>query len=82
MVQAVKASYDSTNTFYISRSAGQPYIYLLYYLGYPPEKYQQQATLSAPDQYGFGQVERFDKFVFSLPENKTGDAIYIGRPAD
>lgn len=79
----VKANYDKYDKFYITRQHGQPYIYLLYYLKYPPAKYQSQAKLTPPDQYGFGQVESFDKFVFSAdmkPDEKG--AVMIGYPDD
>ena len=41
-------------------------IFLLFYLKYDPEMYQKQAMLTAPDEYGFGQVEKFDKFIFEF----------------
>ncbi len=63
----VKANYKKFDTFYITQKNGEPYIFLLFYLNYPPQEYQKQATLSAPDQFGFGQVEKFDKFNFTIP---------------
>ncbi len=80
----VKANYNNFDKFYITRKNGEPYIFLLYYLNFSPEKYQKQATLTAPDEYGFGQVEKFDKFVFSFPpaainEKKT---VFVGYPDD
>lgn len=82
--QYVKSNYNTFDKFYITIKHGEPYIFMLYYLQYPPEKYQNQATLSAPDEFGFGQVEKFDKFNFSVP----GDAFdeknvaIIGYPDD
>ena len=79
----IKMNYGSYKKFYITKQHGQPYIHLLYNLKYPPAKYQSQAHLSAPDQYGFGQVERFDKFVFSLPNELTQkNVVYIGYPEE
>ncbi|MGH7202988.1 MAG: hypothetical protein ACREHC_00920 [Candidatus Levyibacteriota bacterium] len=46
---------------------------MLFSLQYSPEKYQKQAKLSAPDQFGFGQVEKFDKFNFSFPPAHNND---------
>lgn len=66
----VKTNYNKFNRFYISPEHGEPYIFLLFYLNYPPDQYQRQAHLSTPDKYGFGQVEKFDKFIFTL----TGSA--------
>lgn len=80
----VKSNYDSTNTFYITRKNGEPYIFLLYFLNVPPADYQRHADLSAPDEYGFGQVEKFNKFQFSVPANasKEKNVIIVGYPDD
>ena len=62
----VEKNYNKFDNFYISPEHGQPYIFLLFYNKYPPLKYQKQAMLTSPDKYGFGQVEKFDKFIFTL----------------
>jgi hypothetical protein len=80
----VKKNYNKTDTFYITQKNGEPYIFMLYYLQYPPQQYQKQARLTAPDVFGFGQVEKFDKFNFSIPQSafhKNHIAI-IGYPDD
>ncbi len=79
----VKTNYDRFDKFYITRKNGQPYIFMLFYLAYPPGEYQKTAYLTPPDEYGFGQVEGFDKFVFSLDQIDTsiGSAV-IGFPDD
>lgn len=41
------------------------YIHLLFHLRYPPEKYQVQANLGLLDEFGFGHVYSFDKYVFN-----------------
>lgn len=76
----IRDNYSKYDAFYITRDIGMPYIFTLFYLQYPPQKYQQQARLSAPDEYGFGQVDRFDKFVFAFktPNPGLGKAAYIG----
>jgi len=62
----------------VTKKLGQPYIFMLFYLKYPPADYQKQASLSAPDEYGFGQVEKFDKFTFSLQNNDENKlSLYI-----
>lgn len=79
----LKANYKRFDKFYITKKNGQPYIFTLFYLQYPPHVYQNQAKLSLPDEYGFGQVEGFDKFVFDL--NNVDDAknvAVIGFPDD
>ncbi|PIZ00661.1 hypothetical protein COY62_01425, partial [bacterium (Candidatus Howlettbacteria) CG_4_10_14_0_8_um_filter_40_9] len=62
----IKDNYNKFDTFYVTRDIGMPYIFTLFYLNYPSEKYQTGAYLSAPDEYGFGQVEGFDKFKFNF----------------
>lgn len=76
-----KSKFDK---FYITKKNGQPYIYMLFYLNFPPKDYQKQASLSALDEYGFGQVEKFDKYIFSIPDeafNQKNVSI-IGYPDD
>jgi len=77
----IKQNYNKFDRFYITKEHGQPYMHLLYQLQFPPEKYQSQATLSAPDKYGFGQVEKFDKFIFRMPnELNEKKVVYVGYP--
>lgn len=79
----IKINYNKFNNFYITKKNGQPYIFLLFYLKYPPEIYQKEATLSSPDEYGFGQVEKFGKFIFNLPNDKNiKNSVIIGFPDD
>ena len=83
MVNFVKNNYDKYDHFYITKKNGQPYIFLLFYLNYSPEKYQKQAKLSPPDEFGFGQVERFDKFIFQFQFNPSAQkTVFIGYPDD
>ncbi|NTU46144.1 hypothetical protein HGA88_00810 [Candidatus Roizmanbacteria bacterium] len=79
----VKKQYSKTDTFYITKKNGEPYIFFLFYLKYPPEKYHKQAKLTGPDEYGFGQVESFDKFQFHFvsPVDKP-KSIIVGYPDD
>lgn len=83
LAQYIKDNNNKFDKFYITRKNGQPYIFLLFYLNYPPEKYQKQARLSPPDEYGFGQVEEFDKYVFSFKLDKEQrNTVTIGYPDD
>lgn len=79
----IKDHYDQYDQFYITRRIGQPYMFLLFYLKFPPEQYQKQARLLGHDQYGFGWVEKFDKFIFTfrIPDNKKRIVI-VGYPDD
>lgn len=79
----IKNNYTKYDTFYITKANGQPYIFLLFYLKYPPEKYQYVATLTSPDVYGFGQVEHFDKFDFNFTVDiEKKHTVFIGTPKD
>lgn len=77
----VHTNYDRFSEFRITRRHGQPYIFLLYYLHIDPKQYQRTAHLSAPDEYGFGQVEKFDKFNFNFTfDTLQKEVSYIGYP--
>lgn len=83
LVDYVHKNYNKFDKFYITRKHGQPYIFLLYYLKYAPQKYQPQALLTKPDDYGFGQIDKFDKFIFDWPNTYSEEGVvYIGFPDD
>lgn len=83
LVDYVGKNYDRFNKIYVTRKHGQPYIFLLYLMNYPPAKYQKQANLSTSDQYGFGQVYKFDKFHFQWPNGYNEEkVVYLGYPDD
>lgn len=61
------------------------YIYPLFFLAYPPERYQPQAKLSSLNEYGFGWIEGFDKYVFAdIPGKlkREPDVLYVGNSED
>ncbi len=70
LVNYTKENYFNFDQFMITKRNGQPYIYYLFYLAYSPDKYQKQAKLSPPDDFGYGQVEGFDKFIFDTKLDK------------
>jgi len=79
----IKTEYGRFDKFYITKKNGQPYIFLLFYLQYPPDIYQKESFLSSPDEYGFGQVEKFDKYIFNLPNDRDiKNSAIIGFPDD
>lgn len=83
MTNFIKQNYNRFDKFYVTRKNGQPYIFLLFYLNYPPSKYQRQAQLSRPDEFGFGQVEKFDKFDFYFRfDQNSKKTVLIGFPDD
>ncbi len=75
-------NHPDTKQFYITRENGQPYIYVLFYTQYDPHIFQQKNHLSAPDEYGFGQVEAFDRYSFTLPYRFPPGSVVIGTPED
>lgn len=42
----------------------QPYILFLFYMNYPPEKFQSDHTITDRDEYGFSTVPSFENFRF------------------
>jgi 4-amino-4-deoxy-L-arabinose transferase-like glycosyltransferase len=83
MGEYIQQNYNNVDKFYITRKNGEPYIMVLFYMKFDPATYQKQAALSAPDEYGFGQVERFDKFEFNfrLPQDEQ-NYVAVGYPDD
>lgn len=49
---------------YVTDRFDQPYILFLFYLKYPPQKFQQEGQLTSRDKFGFSTVRDFDKFHF------------------
>jgi len=77
----IKNNYQKFNKFYITKESGPPYIFLLFFLKYPPNEYQKQANSGPIDEYGFSQSEKFDKFIFNLDYNPSEkNIVVIGRP--
>jgi len=44
---------------------GQPYIFALYYLKYPPEKFRSEVQYNPVNNWGFSTVKSFNGFVFT-----------------
>ena len=49
---------------YVTEEYDQPYIIFLFYLKYPPDKFQQEVKLTPRDNFGFSTVREFDNFHF------------------
>lgn len=52
----------------ISDKYGQPYIFALFYLQIPPDKFRQTVVRNSVDKWGFSTVASFDKFKFGKDE--------------
>lgn len=78
-VQEEKGKYDK---IYVTDRYDQPYILFLYYLQYPPEKFQQEVKLTPRDQFGFATVRDFDKYHFASIKfeelKKEANVLIIG----
>jgi len=60
-IQGVEGKYDKV---LVTDRYDQPYILFLFYLKYPPQKFQVEHALSPRDKYGFSTVRRFGKYEF------------------
>ncbi len=77
----VLQNYNKYDRFVITDRHGQPYIFFLFFLKYDPKKYQAQSLMSSPDKYGFGQVNKFDKFIFKFHYDQSlKKTSFIGYP--
>lgn len=83
LINYTNQNYDKYNNFVITDRLGQPYIFFLFYQKYDPAKYQQQAKISAPDKYGFGQIDKFDKYYFKFRFDPLArKTVYVGYPEE
>jgi hypothetical protein len=64
LVTYISENGDKYQKIWITDRYDQPYIMLLFYLKYPPQKFQGNHELTARDIYGFSTVTDFDKFHF------------------
>ena len=78
LVQEIQKNYPNEN-IYITRENGQPYIYVLFYLQYSPNKFSKTINTTASDKYGFTQVTGFDRFIFSTDRrpNDSPKTLYV-----
>lgn len=82
MVEKLGIYEDQYKNIVITDRYDQPYILVLFYKKYNPEKYQPQAVLSPRDKFNFGTVRGFDKYQFrSINQqevNSSEDTLFIG----
>ena len=82
-VDIVRDRVDRADNVYVSKSNGQPYIFMLFYLQRDPAQYAKSAALSEPDEYGFGQVERDGNIHYNIPEDKIpNNSLIIASEVD
>jgi len=64
LVNYIKPVKDNYTKIYITEKYDQPYILFLFYLKYPPQKFQQEVVLTPRDKFGFSTVRDFANFHF------------------
>lgn len=64
LVSYVGQNQDRYEKIIVTDRYDQPYILFLFYLSYPPEKFQGAHELTARDEFGFSTVRDFDKYTF------------------
>jgi 4-amino-4-deoxy-L-arabinose transferase-like glycosyltransferase len=57
----IRNNYDKV---YVTEQYDQPYIIFLFYLQYPPEKFQQEVKLTPRDKFGFSTVRDLENIHF------------------
>ena len=76
-VSYISENYNSYDQIFFTNYYGRPYIYLLFYLKYDPQKYNSSVERSR-DWYGNWQVLGFDKFRFSdNPTKSIGTLVFM-----
>lgn len=82
-VHSVENNYDK---ILVTDKYDQPYILFLWYLKYPPEKFQNDHELTARDKFNFSTVRDFAKYHFeSTPWEKVRDthsSLIVAAPED
>ncbi len=84
VMDKVKEIQENYSSIWFSKEAWG-YIYPLFYLPFPPEKYQPQAKLGSLNEFGFGWVRSFDKYIFDdfpLDLLEREDTLFIGAPVN
>ena len=59
-----KEIFSSQKSGVVTDKYAQPYIFALYYLKYPPQKFRDEVKLNPVDQWGFSKVASFNGFQF------------------
>ncbi len=64
LVSFIKEKQNDDKKVIVTDRYDQPYILFLFYLKYPPEKFQKNHVLTGRDGFGFSTVRAFDKYEF------------------
>jgi hypothetical protein len=64
LVNYISQNEDKYERIIVTDRYDQPYVLFLFYLRYPPEKFQANHELTPRNRFGFSTVESFDKYEF------------------
>lgn len=64
LVDYLKPISNNYSKIYVTEKYDQPYILFLFYLKYPPPKFQKEVVLTPRDKFGFSTVRDFANFHF------------------
>jgi len=81
LVSYMKDNSDKYDRVLITDRYDQPYVLFLFYLKYPPLKFQAEHDLTPRDQFGFSTVESFGKYEFGrvkYQEDRDGRVLMAG----
>lgn len=86
LVDYLKAEEKKFSKIVVTDRYDQPYILFLFYLKYPPDKFQKEHALTPRDKFGFSTVRVFDKYNFvSVNWNEMRDlrsTLLVGAPEE
>ena len=77
LVSYVRENQNKYDKIVVTDRYDQPYILFLFYLKYPPKKFQDSHILTQRDKFGFSTVDNFDEFYF---ENINFDKVKVDNP--
>ena len=83
LVAFVSENQDKYKNIFVTGRYDQPYILFLFYMEYPPDKFQADHILTAKDKFGFSTVFGFDKYQFgnidfNTVKSKNPNSLIIG----
>jgi 4-amino-4-deoxy-L-arabinose transferase-like glycosyltransferase len=64
LVSYVEERQDNYEKIFVANDYDQPYVLFLFYLKYPPAKFQSDHSLTERDVFHFSTVDHFDKYYF------------------
>lgn len=86
LVDFLKTEEKKFSKIVVTDRYDQPYILFLFYLKYPPDRFQKEHTLTPRDKFGFSTVRVFDKYSFvSVNWNEMRDlrsTLLVGAPEE